>query len=417
MTVVGTGLAEIGGDASTRVDGGSDGVERLARASRCGHKVDIIEEGSEALAGAQLLVCSDEGVVLPEGVQRRCEGVTLLTALALMDGAPLPVGVPPEIGGLLPVPQAHEREKRGGNGMQFVQESSAGDRVVGAAAVERHDGGRRVEIDSGAKHTGKCVCTCSCLQSKLVRAGGFVKRIGIGPGETARDETPECVSSSDAAHSSAGLAERGQTGQADGDGDVRWDARGGEEVGGVHEQLERLGIVEQQLVMLARGARQPSSGAAPGGPQGLGNGIVSKHDGRGRLEGEESGGHVSQGCRRAPLGVGQGCKRVIRTRATAAEVRVPRARETSPRRTLAQAAARRPSRLASPSAASAEASASRERGGAAAARAALSRASHRPVRKSRVRCKSASRPAVPGSRARWSSRRGASKNSFHARIC
>ena len=123
-----------------------------------------------------------------------------------------------------------------------------------------------------------------------------------------------CVLFQESCYSSAGLAERGQTGQADGDGDVRWDARGGEEVGGVHEQLERLGIVEQQLVMLARGARQPSSGAAPGGPQGLGNGIVSKHDGRGRLEGEESGGHVSQGCRRAPLGVGQGCKRVIRTR-------------------------------------------------------------------------------------------------------
>ena len=53
----------------------------------------------------------------------------------------------------------------------------------------------------------------------------------------------------------------------------------------------------------------------------------------------------------------------------------------------------------------------------AAARAAPSKLSQRPARKSRERCKRASRPTVPGSRARWRRKRGASRNSFQARVC
>ena len=45
----------------------------------------------------------------------------------------------------------------------------------------------------------------------------------------------------------------------------------------------------------------------------------------------------------------------------------------------------------------------------AAARASSSRPSHRPARKSRGRCRRASRPTVPGSGARWSNRRGVSR--------
>ena len=54
-------------------------VKRLARAGRCCDNVDVVQEGREALAGAQLRVCGDEGVVLAQGVQRS-QSVSLLFA-------------------------------------------------------------------------------------------------------------------------------------------------------------------------------------------------------------------------------------------------------------------------------------------------------------------------------------------------
>ena len=43
------------------------------------------------------------------------------------------------------------------------------------------------------------------------------------------------------------------------------------------KQLECLGIVEQQLVMLTGGARKPGSGAMPGSPQSLSYSGVGQH--------------------------------------------------------------------------------------------------------------------------------------------
>ena len=65
------GFAEVHGDARPSLDGGGHNVKRLARAGRCCDNVNVVQEGREALAGAQLRVCGDEGVVLAQGVQRR----------------------------------------------------------------------------------------------------------------------------------------------------------------------------------------------------------------------------------------------------------------------------------------------------------------------------------------------------------
>ena len=74
--------------------------------------------------------------MLAQGVQCRCQGVPLFAPFALMDGTPLPVLVPPEVCGLLSIPEAHKRDECRGDGVQLAQKRSARDRVVGAAAVK-----------------------------------------------------------------------------------------------------------------------------------------------------------------------------------------------------------------------------------------------------------------------------------------
>ena len=105
ITVVHPGFAEVRGDA----------------------------RGREALAGAQLRVCGDEGVVLAQGVQRRCQGVDVpVRTLLLKDGTPLPVGIPPEVLWIA----ARAIGAQTGGVVQLVQKRSARDRVIGAPAVE-----------------------------------------------------------------------------------------------------------------------------------------------------------------------------------------------------------------------------------------------------------------------------------------
>ena len=71
----------------------------------------------------------------------------------------------------------------------------------------------------------------------------------------------------------------------------------------------------------------------------------------------------------------------------------------------------RRSKAASASAASVTSAPRLARGAPATARAVLSKASHRPARKSGTRCRRVSRPTVPGSGGRWSSHRRASRDS------
>ena len=72
------------------------------------------------------------------------------------------------------------------------------------------------------------------------------------------------------------------------------------------KQLECLGILEQQLVVVARSARQPRSGASPSSPQNLSDGGIGEHCRRVRLEVEEGSRHLAQRRRRAPFRIGQG---------------------------------------------------------------------------------------------------------------
>ena len=72
-------------------------VERFARTCwRC-DGVDVVEECRQALAGSQLLIGRDECVVLAKCIKRGGKGVPLLAPLALVDGAPPALGVPPII--------------------------------------------------------------------------------------------------------------------------------------------------------------------------------------------------------------------------------------------------------------------------------------------------------------------------------
>ena len=137
------------------------------------------------------------------------------------------------------------------------------------------------------------------------------------------------------------------------------------------KQLECLGILEQQLVVVARSARQPSSGASPGSPQSLSDGGIGEHCRRVRLEVEEGSRHLAQRRRRAPFRIGQGRDGFVCARSDRC-IRYGAAgsRETSPLRMFAHASARRRVR-----ASSSVASVSRRVCGApAAARAAMSRA-------------------------------------------
>ena len=77
--------------------------------------------------------------------------------------------------------------------------------------------------------------------------------------------------------SASRLAERSEAGEAQSGSHIGRDTRGREEVGCVRQQLDRLGVVEQDFVMFARGSREPSSGATSGSPQSLGDSGVGEH--------------------------------------------------------------------------------------------------------------------------------------------
>ena len=157
------------------------------------------------------------------------------------------------------------------------------------------------------------------------------------------------------------------------------------------------------------------SGPAPGGTQSLTDGGICECGRRVRLEVASTSAGISVSRAGGRLAGSDNAAKVSSVPgARAAAVSTVRPRDTSPRRTCAQAASRRRKLAASSSSAWAV--------GAgpcwsAASRAAASRAVQRPTRKSRTRWSSASRPVEPATRARQRSRRGTSKNSFQARAC
>ena len=63
--------------------------------------------------------------MLGQGVQCRCQGVPLFARFALMDGTPLPVFVPPEVCGLLSIPEARERDECRGDGVHCAETQCA----------------------------------------------------------------------------------------------------------------------------------------------------------------------------------------------------------------------------------------------------------------------------------------------------
>ena len=88
---------------------------------------------------------------------------------------------------------------------------------------------------------------------------------------------PEGDATGNAADTASLLAERSEAGEAQSGSNVDRDTRGREEVSCVREQLDRLGVVEQDFIMFARCSRKPSSGAKSGSPQSLGDSGVGEH--------------------------------------------------------------------------------------------------------------------------------------------
>ena len=150
--------------------------------------------------------------------------------------------------GPLPVPQTSERDECRGNCVQLTQKRTNPDRVNVAAAVHA------VTRWSPCRQR-----RAACLKARPCQPASAAHSMAVSPRRQgcATRGAGRCHDATDAA---AGLAERGEAGVAQGGCDVCWGMCGDEEVGRV-----------------TRGARQPSSAAAPGSSQSLSDGGVSEH--------------------------------------------------------------------------------------------------------------------------------------------
>ena len=166
--------------------------------------------------------------------------------------------------------------------MHLGQDSGPADRVIGAAAVQRHHRCGWVEVGGSPEESCEGVCASSGLQGKLVRPGGHIK----GGSEVARQgpgrQSPESVARGDPADAAPRLGEGGEARPRQSGEDVRGDVRRDQLVDRVAEQMQRFFVLQEDFVMFHRGTRKARCRPSLGGAQGVANLLRGQaHRGRG----------------------------------------------------------------------------------------------------------------------------------------
>ena len=85
-----------------------------------GDDVQVVEKSEQALERSY---CARQGVVLGESDSVGGQGISLLAPLAVAQVAAHPVLIPPIMGGRAPVPEASERQPRGGHSSGLVRKA------------------------------------------------------------------------------------------------------------------------------------------------------------------------------------------------------------------------------------------------------------------------------------------------------
>ena len=164
---------------------------------------------------------------------------------------------------------AHERDEARSDLQEFVQEGGTGDAVIRAAAIERNDDGRGVELRGNSQCGGEAVGAGSGLERELEGPGSGVENRGMEACESARDKAAQHIPRGDAADPAVWFRERGEASQSEGRQDFGRGRAVGQCSGGPGKELECVLIIKKDFVVFGGGARQACGRATFAGAKGV----------------------------------------------------------------------------------------------------------------------------------------------------
>ena len=209
-------LAQVEANVGALPQGDAQSIgERPGAVGRARH-VDIVKEGIEILAGAQLPVRLEKRRVLPKGIQSRHERVALLASFSLRSVVRDPVLLVEKVRARLRVELGYERQEGGQAriALRAVQHAGPWDVVKRPDPIHTEHGGARIDFTGRPQSPGKGFGAGPGPKRVLERRASRLEGACVLLREGPRRDAPEHVAHDQAARSAVGLLQAHHPAQA-----------------------------------------------------------------------------------------------------------------------------------------------------------------------------------------------------------